>query len=139
MTACGQSPLFNHKLEKSISDSKIEWATGQELKFASVEMSFGLDWVEGPGLGQSKFILHSWDSKNSTAAGPYKDIPGNLHVFLWMPSMGHGSSPVKISKNAIGEYMVSNVYFIMGGDWDVKIQRKVDNKVVDEVVISLNL
>jgi hypothetical protein len=59
----------------------------------------------------------------------YKDDPttlidpqGQVEVKLWMPSMGHGSSPVKIEKVGLGLYKVTRVYFIMPGEWEIRIQ-----------------
>jgi hypothetical protein len=36
--------------------------------------------------------------------------------------MGHGSAPVKITPQAPGVYEVSDVFFIMPGDWEIQIQ-----------------
>lgn len=140
LVSCGQSPLFNHKMEKSSQEAQSFFGQqGDVLQFGKTNFSFGLDWQMGPTLGESKFILRAWDESLGTSQGPYQDLPNTLHIFLWMPSMGHGSAPVKITKLGVGEYLVSNIYFIMGGDWEIKIQLKKDSKVIDETVISLNL
>ena len=83
--------------------------------------------------------MRTWKNDSGTMNGPYQDLEKDLHVFLWMPSMGHGSSPVKIQKVADGEYDVTNVNFIMGGKWDLRIQLKEGNQVVDEVVVPLSI
>lgn len=44
-----------------------------------------------------------------------------LSVVLWMPSMGHGSAPVTISSSDQQTFSVTDVYFIMPGDWEVRI------------------
>lgn len=64
---------------------------------------------------------------------------GDVSVLLWMPSMGHGSSPVTVEKTADGEYKASKVFFIMPGSWEIHIQIKNDKTVVDEVVKKFNL
>lgn len=58
----------------------------------------------------------------------------NVAVVLWMPSMGHGSTPVEVTKIKTGEYEASNVFFIMPGEWEVRVQLKKDKEVVDQVV-----
>ena len=58
-----------------------------------------------------------------------------LFVFLWMPSMGHGSSPVTTNRTGTGHYDVSDVFFIMPGNWDIHLQIKSGSQVLDEVVI----
>ena len=90
-------------------------------------------------MGVSRFIMKTWKKDSGTLSGPYQDLDKNLHIFLWMPSMGHGSVPVKIKKIDQGEYEVSDVHFIMGGKWEIKFQLKNSNQVFDEVVVPLSL
>lgn len=45
----------------------------------------------------------------------------NLSVILWMPSMGHGSSPVKIEALSSMVFRIYKVFFIMPGDWEIRI------------------
>jgi len=51
------------------------------------------------------------------------DIEDQIRVTLWMPTMNHGSSPTRVTKviGEIGLYQVSNVNFIMGGLWEVRV------------------
>lgn len=60
-------------------------------------------------------------------------------VILWMPSMGHGSSPVQMQKIENGHYRVSNVFFVMPGDWDIRIQLKDGKNVVEEVIQPISI
>ena len=137
-TACGESPLLNHKLESNkVTD--FRYSESESLKFKKTSYSFNISWQEGPALGESRFIMKTWHSDLGTISGPYQDLELPLHVFLWMPSMGHGSAPVKLNKIGTGEYEVSNVLFIMGGKWEIKFQLKADNQVFDETVIDLSL
>lgn len=46
--------------------------------------------------------------------------PNPISVVLWMPSMGHGSSPVSIETIAPGIYRAKKVFFNMKGDWEVR-------------------
>ena len=139
LSACGDSPLFNHTMEggKLANDFFETQADGYELKNSGYR--FHLDWVSGPSMGESKFILKSWHPDLGTISGPYQDLPNQLHVYLWMSSMGHGSSPVKIKKLSTGEYEVSSVYFIMGGTWEVHVELLKQDDVVDEVSITIPL
>ena len=56
------------------------------------------------------------------------DITDDVAVVLWMPSMGHGSAPTQVERavDAKGDivpgvFNVKNVYFTMGGDWEVRV------------------
>jgi hypothetical protein len=46
--------------------------------------------------------------------------PNPLSVILWMPSMGHGSSPVAVETIAPGIYRAKKVFFNMKGDWEIR-------------------
>lgn len=64
------------------------------------------------------------------------DPAETLAVSLWMPSMGHGSAPVKVEKIADGHYLVSEVYFVMSGDWDIRVQQKQEKTVLDQAIFT---
>lgn len=58
-------------------------------------------------------------------------------VTLWMPSMGHGSSPTTVNKLDTGTYRASSVFFVMPGQWEIRFQVKDGNNIQDEAVVSL--
>ncbi len=60
-------------------------------------------------------------------------------VKLWMPSMGHGSSPVVIKQVAEGTYEVSDIYFIMLGEWEIRFQLKNNNDVIEEQIQKITI
>lgn len=44
------------------------------------------------------------------------------HASLWMPDMGHGSAPVKVQQVTATCSKLTNLQFIMGGSWDVRLE-----------------
>lgn len=78
-----------------------------------------------PVVGQEALlVLEAKDGKTHQAT----DLNDDIEVVLWMPSMGHGSAPtqtersVDANENILpGVFNVRNVYFIMGGDWEVRV------------------
>lgn len=81
-----------------------------------------------PESGKEAIIL--LQAKDAQTQQPV-EIAEQLKVILWMPDMGHGSSPTRIQKavdtngNALpGAYRVSNIHFMMGGVWEVRVQLK---------------
>jgi uncharacterized membrane protein YcfT len=46
----------------------------------------------------------------------------NLKVTLWMPDMGHGSSPVAIKDVGNNHFLVTEAWFVMTGKWLVKLE-----------------
>lgn len=92
------------------------------MKFTAANICAEINWTQGPQTpAESEFILKFWNAQTAKSTGPYMDPVQNLSVVLWMPSMGHGSSPVKIEKIENGIYRVRRVYFIMPGDWEVRM------------------
>lgn len=41
---------------------------------------------------------------------------------LWMPSMGHGSAPVRVERIGANQFLVTEAYFVMDGAWDVNVE-----------------
>jgi len=67
------------------------------------------------------------------------DVNDPVDLVLWMPAMGHGSSPVQVNKLDVGTYEALNVLFVMPGLWEMKFQITDDKGVVDEVVVPINI
>jgi hypothetical protein len=69
-----------------------------------------------------------------------EDLSGTATVVLWMPSMGHGSSPTTVTRIDVGTYRATRVYFVMPGAWDLHFQNKsADNKVIDEAIVPITM
>lgn len=64
-----------------------------------------------------------------------------LEVVLWMPAMGHGSSPTEVKQVDDLTYDVSRVYFIMGGEWEIrfKFTNKDTGQTIDTGVSRINI
>jgi hypothetical protein len=45
----------------------------------------------------------------------------NMSVLLWMPSMGHGTSPVTVTQFDVNKYNITKASFLMKGDWLVRL------------------
>ncbi len=80
----------------------------------------------------------SFTLKFAMPSGQPADPKMNLKVIIWMPDMGHGSSPVTITKQAVGHYLVDRVFFSMHGQWQIRIQLKNAAAVAEEQVAEVN-
>lgn len=67
------------------------------------------------------------------------DLEGKVGLVLWMPSMGHGSTPARVQRLDTGTYRAANVHFVMPGDWEFRFQVKDGNTLTDEAVVSLSI
>lgn len=125
LVSCGKSPLLLKKPNQEIpGQNKFE----SDKTFQSTGHQINLTWL-GPinSTVPGHFLLIT--KKNDVMS----DLPAGFSVFLWMPSMGHGSSPVTLKKLDTGIYDVSDVYFIMDGDWQIRIQLKNNETILEEV------
>lgn len=72
------------------------------------------------------FIFSVSDDSNVLLDAPSTDATTLPKIVLWMPSMGHGSSPVAVERLSTGLYRAKNVFFTMKGDWEIRFQTASD-------------
>lgn len=139
LISCGKTPLYG-PLESSVPDTNtdndsIEAALARhEFVWKDGRHHFAFQWHSIPAIGtNSRFSLKFWDSYQVNFLGPYNLLKQHVCVFLWMTmpdGSEHGSSPVLLSKkdDNSGKYYVGDeVYFIMPGDWEVRV-RTIENQ-----------
>jgi len=63
-------------------------------------------------------------------------LPEIPNVVLWMPAMGHGSSPIEVAQLDTGTYRANHVYFVMPGIWEIHFQVRSQETVKDEAVLA---
>lgn len=130
IASCGKSPLQMKKSSETVVITGLESAK----KFKLTNHVLYLQWlspVNSTDEGHALLIV----TKNQLAA----DLPESFSLFLWMPTMGHGSSPVKIKKIGTGLYDLSSLYFIMDGLWQIRVQLKSNGQVLEEQTFEINL
>lgn len=140
LSACGVSPLLNHA---NAEDNKNNINVANEncpLDYPNAGLCAKIEWLVGPsGSGANSFTIKFWDKDTGAPAGPYVDPEHDVTVQLWMPSMGHGSSPVTVSKESTGIYKATNVFFIMPGDWDIRVKLVDGATVVEQAVQAVTI
>jgi hypothetical protein len=104
----------------------------------SGELCLELRWIQGPHLKvrppmkvnmtESQFSLRLATQEGPLAA---KELP---EVELWMPAHGHGAPQVLVAQSMsggtplVGQYVVTDVYFVMNGDWEIRVSLKVGDE-----------
>ena len=101
-------------------------AKAEDLSFADGALLARTQWVRGPGSPEESVLRVQF----ADAGGASVD-PAGFRVQLWMPDMNHGSSPTRIEAlnggdgaRIVGAYLVRNMYFTMGGFWEVRLTVK---------------
>jgi hypothetical protein len=106
-----------------------------------------LTWEKKPaGEDPGELTVRFWKRAEGTESGPYVTPAGKVAVKLWMPTMGHGSTPVKVAPKldaqgaaVPGVYSATEVGFVMGGKWEVWLQLKDGAQVTDQAKIDVEI
>ena len=102
------------------------------LHFSKTGLCGALVWNKTANDSETGELGLSFVRENSSLS---VDPPATPFVYLWMPSMGHGSSPIKTERLGGGEFSASGVFFVMPGNWDIHVQLKSGSQVLDEVTV----
>ena len=100
--------------------------------FSSEKICLKTEWIKKPT--ESSFGVLSLTFVDSVDQTRFIDPLQEPFIHLWMPSMGHGSSPVTMERVDVGRYRAKDVFFIMTGEWDVHYQLKSGSHVVEEKI-----
>lgn len=121
LVSCGKSPLLN-KLEKQ--NPVINGTILLEERLPEINNSFNLKWSVAPSLEE----LGIFELTLSSALKATQ----SFNVYIWMPDMGHGSSPIVTTKLSDLNYEFSELAFIMPGLWVLHIEVIENNKVLSK-------
>lgn len=125
-----------HYQDPPLLSEKVLSAKAQ-VYFPQHQLSAKINWEKFPTEdGYGSFLLHFFLEER-----PHQpvDLPGDVAVVLWMPSMGHGSSPVKIEEISRGRYHVTRVFFNMPGEWDIRLQIKREGKILEQIILPVKI
>ncbi|MCC7441254.1 MAG: hypothetical protein IT285_06465 [Bdellovibrionales bacterium] len=149
LTGCLESPLLNHADAGALPPAPVAAPQGCAFRLQRLDLCASLTWVKQPTNDEAgAFTFRFWSAVDGTEHGPYVDpiaaAPGSsVKVKLWMPSMGHGSSPVKVNAAVdaaglpvVGVFEATEVFFVMGGAWEIWVEIKRGNQVVDRAKID---
>lgn len=122
LAGCGKPPFMN-KLEKVSNE------------FSSVfpyeDIEFTLTWIVPPTLSELSSLEISLNKPMEEGI--------SLNAYLWMPDMGHGSSPIEIKKLNSTSYSLNELAFIMPGLWVLHIELIENNRIVHQWQKSITL
>lgn len=109
----------------------------QHLTFANGKIHAHISWTVGPVVETESIMLV--DFKTGEDHKPL-DIKSEVKVSLFMPEMGHGSSPTKVEKvRGSTSFKVSKIYFTMPGKWEVRVTIKNEDGTKETQTFSQNI
>ena len=97
-------------------------------------------WEKAPTSSERGSLIFKIYRANVVDGTPVElDMATMPSVVLWMPSMGHGSSPASVQRLDVGTYRAFNLFFVMPGIWQIKFQVPQGDQVQDEVVVAVTI
>lgn len=125
-----QTPAGNTSQSQKVTDC--------EVRFQNSGYCLLWQWEKMPTSTQVGSVIFKVVRANTLDDSPMPvDLNSAPSLLLWMPSMGHGSSPSTVEQVDTGSYRAKNVFFIMPGEWELKFQVKEGSTVQDEAVVTL--
>ena len=100
------------------------------LELVKENLCASITWESEPTESTKGVFLLKFTNVAGAATAPAQAVG----VKLWMPAMGHGSSPIQLAAVSAGVYRVSDVYFVMAGRWEIHVQLKNGTAVADEAI-----
>lgn len=134
VTSCGDS----HRVNDPNPYSRNEEATAEcKMYFKTENLCLKATWDNLPTESTfGSMTLTFTDKADPTRIISPQHGPS---ILLWMPSMGHGSSPVTITLIEDGIYKADDIFFIMQGPWEIRYQIKDGDKVVEEIIQDITI
>jgi hypothetical protein len=118
LIGCGKPPFLN-KVEKGFSE-----VSGGTPVSENQNNNFTYKWLVSPSL-------ENISSMEISFSRPL-DANLSMHAYLWMPEMGHGSSPIEVNKINSTDYILNEIAFIMPGIWVLHIEILENNRIIEQ-------
>lgn len=142
LQACAQ-PRYENVIQnpnEGMGSGPQEKASACQLKFNNSGYCISWSWEKTPtesDKGSLIFKIYRGNLYDDTLV--MIDPVSTPKVILWMPSMGHGSSPTKVERLDVGTFRANEVFFVMPGDWEIRFQIKEGANITDEAIVSLSI
>lgn len=140
ITACAR-PIYEEKIvSNNNGQSNADSAAACSIKFTTSGNCISWKWEQMPTSsvpGSLSFKIYRQNAFDNSAVLLDPDYMPT--VVLWMPGMGHGSSPTQVQQLDVGTYMANSVFFVMPGKWEIKFQIKNGSALVDEAVVDIEI
>lgn len=116
VTALTLAACANPKYQPPAAENSVQAAFRSQAEVS-------LTWEQLPTETETgSFRFHTYRRNPLDGSKVLLDLGTRVSVRLWMPGMGHGSSPVTVERTGPGEYRAAEVFFLMRGEWEIHIQ-----------------
>lgn len=131
-----ESPLLSHGDTPASDVERIvkgQWLSKQEI-------SINFKWQEGPHGNPAQASVLNIEVRDE--AGEFTDFAEDVDVihYAYMPSMGHGPADEGfLVREDTGRYQLQELFFSMGGAWTLTFEFQKTGKIIEKLVLDLNL
>jgi hypothetical protein len=125
LSSCGKSPLLKEITPNVGGNQALETFKMFQTTGAKVE----LKWLTALNTTEEgkAIVMITKDGRL------FEDTDISLGAYLWMESMGHGSSPIVVEKLAKGIYQLTEIYFTMTKDWQLHLTLSKNGTIVENI------
>ena len=136
---CAQPKYVNENNTQN-NNSGNEAHADCSVKFTQSQICVSWHWEKQPTSSEvGTFIFKTFRLNTFDQTAIEVNSVSVPQVQLWMPSMGHGSTPTQVVQLDVGTYRAENVFFVMPGEWDIRFQIKDGDTVNDEALVHITL
>lgn len=136
ITAGCAQPKYETPATRSGIGQELDSPSDCSLRFSKSNLCLFWSWEKLPTDTESGTLILKVYRLNALDQSMFPvDPPHELDFVLWMPSMGHGSSPASLAKVDIGSYRITDVYFVMRGEWELIFRLKNGEQTEDEILV----
>ena len=136
VSACAK-PKYETVVNPEGGEGKVEKVSECASRFTGSGYCVLWSWEKQPTTKEAGILRIKVVRPNALDDSPIPvELEKNPAVVLWMPDMGHSSSPTKVERIDQGSYRVSKVFFIMPGRWQIRIQMKNGDELQDEAIVD---
>ncbi len=143
LSGCGVSPALHHHHADSLKkEASTEPPVSADCPFSFPKSGLcaSWTWTTNPTLDAgASATLRFWNAKEGSPKGPYVNPGNTIRPFLWMPSMGHGSSPIQVTSQEPGVYLLEDIFFTMPGDWTLNIELKSGSQILERANLPISM
>lgn len=134
-----QSAVENQPVQTDQSQGPRETTTPCSVQMDLSRLCLTWSWEKRPTPQEyGSFVFKTFRLNLYDQTPIETNLDSHPKVILWMPSMGHGSVPTQVTQIDTGTYRVTQVFFTMPGDWEIRFHVTQDQEIIDHATISIN-
>ncbi len=135
---CAKPHYLANKGKSNVPAFRNQDGVACDARFQPSGYCLSVIWEKTPNeTDYGSFVFKTYRPNLAEQNANAEDLSAAMFVRLFMPSMGHGSSPVAVTKIDTDTYRASNVFFSMHGQWQIIFEVKTGNKINDAAVLPI--